>query len=99
MSSETYLIYGKVAPNDWRLLNEIYPEFQTVSIEFDDFMVAKSALGDIKNYLKIHHAKRKVPLTVASRMIIRPLHKQMRMRSVPVFHGPHWGFALERRLG
>ena len=62
MSSEIYSIYGKVAPNDWRLLNEIYPEFQTVSIEFDDFMVAKSALGDIKNYLKIHHAKRKVPL-------------------------------------
>ncbi len=23
----------------------------------------------------------------------------MRMRSVPVFHGPHWGFALDRRLG
>ena len=38
-------------------------------------------------------------LGVASRMIVRPFYKQMRMRSVPVFHGPHWGFALERRLG
>ncbi len=67
MSSEIYSIYGKVAPNDWRLLNEIYPEFQSFPIEFDDFMVAKSALGDIKNYLKIHHAKRKVPLTIRSK--------------------------------
>jgi hypothetical protein len=46
MSSEIYSIYGKVAPNDWRLLNEIYPEFESFSIEFDDFMAAKSALGD-----------------------------------------------------
>jgi len=38
-------------------------------------------------------------LVVASRMIIRTFYKQMSMRSVPVFHGPHWGFALERRLG
>ena len=38
-------------------------------------------------------------LVVASRMIVRTFYKQMRMRSVPVFHGPHWGFALERRLG
>lgn len=38
-------------------------------------------------------------LHVASRMIVRTFYKQMRMRSVPVFHGPHWGFALERRLG
>jgi hypothetical protein len=36
---------------------------------------------------------------VASRMIVRAFYKQMRMRSVPVFHGPHRGFALERRLG
>jgi predicted HTH transcriptional regulator len=36
---------------------------------------------------------------VASRMIVRPFYKQMRMRSVPVFHGPHRSFALERRLG
>jgi hypothetical protein len=40
-----------------------------------------------------------VMLNVASRMIIRPFYKQMRMRSVPVFHGPHRGFALECRLG
>ncbi len=38
-------------------------------------------------------------LDVASRMIVRAFYKQMRMRSVPVFHGPHRGFALERRLG
>ena len=38
-------------------------------------------------------------LCVASRMIVRTLRKQMRMRSVPIFHGPHWGFAFERRLG
>jgi len=38
-------------------------------------------------------------LIVASRMIVRAFYKQMRMRSVPVFHGPHRGFALERRLG
>jgi filamentous hemagglutinin family protein len=33
---------------------------------------------------------------VASRMIVRPFYKQMRMRSVPVFHGPHRCFAFER---
>ena len=38
-------------------------------------------------------------LAVASRMIVRTLRKQMRVRSVPVFHGPHRGFTLERRLG
>ena len=37
-------------------------------------------------------------LLVASRMIVRAFYKQMRMRSVPVFHGPHRGLALERRL-
>ena len=36
---------------------------------------------------------------VASRMIVRTLYKQMRMRSVPVFHGPHRGFTIECRLG
>jgi len=36
---------------------------------------------------------------VASRMIVRPFYKQMRMRSVPVFHRPHWRFAFECRLG
>ena len=36
-------------------------------------------------------------LAVASRMIVRTLRKQMRMPSVPVFHGPHWGFTLECR--
>jgi filamentous hemagglutinin len=41
----------------------------------------------------------KQSLSVASRMIVRSFYKQMRMRSVPVFHGPHRGFALERRLG
>ena len=38
-------------------------------------------------------------LVVASWMIVRTLRKQMRVRSVPVFHGPHRGFTLERRLG
>jgi lipid A ethanolaminephosphotransferase len=33
---------------------------------------------------------------VASRMIVRPFYKQMRMRSVPVFHGPHRCFAFKR---
>ena len=41
----------------------------------------------------------RLELRVASRMIVRPFYKQMRVRSVPVFHGPHRGFALECRLG
>jgi len=38
-------------------------------------------------------------VAVASRMIVRPFYKQMRVRSVPVFHGLDRGFALECRLG
>ena len=38
-------------------------------------------------------------LVVASRTIIRAFMEQIRVRSVPFFHGLHRRFALQRRLG
>ena len=55
--------------------------------------------ADLEKLDALEAGVEKLQLDVASRMIIRTFYKQMSMRSVPVFHGPHWGFALERRLG
>ena len=58
-----------------------------------------SSYGSAARTARPRNTDMAVALTVASRMIVRTFDKQMRMRSVPVFHGPHRGFALECRLG
>ena len=59
-----YRVLGKVAPNDWRLINEIYKEFEGTSFEFFYFKQAEVTRRDLKNYLNNMKPKEKVPLTI-----------------------------------
>lgn len=59
-----YKVVGKVAPNDWRLINEIYEEFTNECFEFYYLKQAEIVRRDLKNYLSTHRPEDKVPLSI-----------------------------------
>ena len=61
---DVYQILGKVAPNEWRLINEIYEEFTNECFEFYYLKQAEIVRRDLKNYLNTHRTKDKVPLSI-----------------------------------
>lgn len=61
---DVYLVMGKVAPNEWRLINEIYDEFKDEKFEFYYLKQAELVRRDLKNYLNSYRPKEKVPLTI-----------------------------------
>lgn len=70
MDTKKYILLGKVAPNEWRPLNEIYPEFQGVSFSYDEYEAANVVLCDMKNYLRTHKPAAKVPLTIRTTKVL-----------------------------
>lgn len=61
---DVYRVMGKVAPNEWRLINEIYEEFKDKNFEFYYLKQAELVRRDLKNYLNSYRPKEKVPLTI-----------------------------------
>jgi uncharacterized pyridoxamine 5'-phosphate oxidase family protein len=61
---DVYQVVGKVAPNEWRLINEIYEEFTNDCFEFYYLKQAEVVRRDLKNYLSTHHPKNKVPVSI-----------------------------------
>ena len=59
-----YRVIGKVAPNDWRLINEIYDELKDKSFEFYYLKQAELVRRDLKNYLNTHKLYKKVPIKI-----------------------------------
>ena len=64
MSEERFVLFGKVAPNDWRPIGAIYDEFRGMSFTFTSYEEATFALRDLKNLLKTYKKQKKVPLTI-----------------------------------
>jgi hypothetical protein len=62
-----YQVLGKVAPNEWRLINEIYADFSNKCFEFYYLKQAEIVRRDLKNYLNTHHPKNKVPLSIVKK--------------------------------
>ena len=61
---DVYRLLGKVAPNEWRLINEIYDEFKDKNFEFFYLKQAELVRRDLKNYLNNYCPNEKVPLTI-----------------------------------
>ena len=59
-----FVLLGKIAPNKWIPINEVYSEFSEESFEFISMKQALQAKANLKNYLSKHNSKNKVPLTI-----------------------------------
>lgn len=59
-----FYIQAKVAPNVWVPIFEISDALINFSIPFESVDDANYAKRDVKNYLKIHEPRNKVPIRV-----------------------------------
>ncbi len=78
MNEERFVLFGKVAPNDWRPIGAIYDELRGMSFTFTSYEEATLALRDLKNILKTYKKHKKSASDDQSRLlraicIVRPL--------------------------
>jgi len=76
MNEERFVLFGKVAPNDWRPIGAIYDELRGMSFTFTSYEEATLALRDLKNILKTYKKHKKVPLTIRAEPLESDLHRQ-----------------------
>lgn len=61
---DVYRVLGKVGPNEWKLVNEIYEDFSHLCFEFYYEKQAEEVRRDLKNYLAKYRSAYKVPISV-----------------------------------
>ncbi len=62
-----YALEAKLAPNQWRRVDQVYPEIEGLKAYFSDYDKAKDAKNSLKSYLLSPKAKRlfkKYPLRI-----------------------------------
>ena len=60
-----FRLEAKLGVTIWRPVEEVYPELAGSSFKFASRNEAAVAKGQLKNYLKIHRPKAKVPIRIA----------------------------------
>jgi len=60
-----FRLEAKVGAATWRAVEEVYPELAGKLLSFASRDEAALAKGQLKNYLKIHRPKAKVPIRIA----------------------------------
>ena len=60
-----FRLEAKVGATTWQPVEEVYPELAGNSFQFASRNEAALAKGQLKNYLKIHRPKAKVPIRIA----------------------------------
>ena len=60
-----FRLEAKVGATTWQPIEEVYPELAGNSFKFATRNEAAVAKGQLKNYLKIHRPKAKVPIRIA----------------------------------
>jgi|688.fasta_scaffold326579_2 type I restriction enzyme M protein len=98
---KTYGENGEAIRIDFSKQSIDYPKIHGFKVNRADtcnFSSSENAvvLECVHRLLEKGYKPQHIELDGASRMIVRPFYKQMRMRSVPVFHGPHRCFAFKR---
>ena len=61
----SFRLEAKIGATTWRPVEELYPELAGNSFKFASRNEAAVAKGQLKNYLKIHRPKAKVPIRIA----------------------------------
>lgn len=59
-----FVLMGKIAPNEWRPINEVMPVFEGEDFSFASEREALQVKRNLKNYLRHINSAEKVPLTV-----------------------------------
>jgi hypothetical protein len=60
-----FRLEAKTGATIWRPVEDVYPELAGNSFKFASRNEAAVAKGKLKNYLKIHRPKAKVPIRIA----------------------------------
>ena len=59
-----FRLEAKIGATTWRPVEEVFPELSRNSYWFPSGKEASTAKGQLKNYLKTHRAKAKVPIRI-----------------------------------